>query len=57
LLPLAQYAYNSAELKGTGVTLFFTNYKYTLIAYKAPLIDNAHTQGAIMRVEEFKNLH
>jgi hypothetical protein len=57
LLPLAQYAYNNAESESTSVTLFFANYKYTPIAYKAPLIDSAHVQGAIMKVKELKTLH
>ena len=57
LLPLAQYAYNSAESEGTGVTPFFANYGYTPTAYKAPLIDSAHAQGARMRVEELRTLH
>jgi hypothetical protein len=57
LLPLAQYAYNSAESEGTGVTPFFANYGYTPTAYEAPLIDSAHAQGAIVKVEELKTLH
>jgi hypothetical protein len=54
---LAQYAYNNAKSKGTGVTPFFANFGYTLIAYKAPLIDSAHAQGVIVKVEELKTLH
>jgi hypothetical protein len=42
LLPLAQYAYNSSESEGNGVTPFFANYGYTPSAYKAPLIDSAY---------------
>ena len=57
LLPLAQYTYNNVELEGTSVTPFFVNYEYTLIAYKAPLIDNAHAQGAIMKVKKLKTLY
>ena len=30
------------ELKRTSVTLFFINYKYTLITYKALLINNIY---------------
>ena len=54
---MIQYAYNSAESEGTGVTPFFANYGYTLIVYEAPLIDSTYAQGAIMRVEELKTLY
>jgi hypothetical protein len=57
LLPLAQYTYNNAESEGTGITSFFANYGYMPIAYKAPLIDSAHAQGAIIKVKELKTLH
>ena len=57
LLSLAQYAYNSAESEGTGITPFFANYGYTLTVYETPLIDSAHAQGAIMKVEELKTLY
>jgi hypothetical protein len=40
-----------------GITLFFVNYKYILITYKALLINNAYIQGAIMKVKELKTLH
>ncbi len=42
LLPLIQYTYNSIELKGIGIILFFANYKYILVAYKSLLINSAH---------------
>ena len=42
LLPLAQFAYNSVESKGTGVTLFFANLRYTLEVYYALLINLAY---------------
>ena len=45
------------ELKGINIILFFINYKYTLIAYKASLIDNAYIQGVIIRVKELKTLY
>ena len=57
LLPLAQFAYNSAESEGTGVTPFFANLGYTPEVYRAPLIDSAHAQGAILKVQELKELH
>ena len=57
LLPLAQYAYNSAESEGTGVTPFFANYRYTPTAYKVPLINSTYVQGAIIKVEELKTLY
>ena len=57
LLPLAQFAYNSAESEGTGVTPFFANYGYTPEVYKAPLIDTAHAQGATVKVTELRTLH
>jgi hypothetical protein len=57
LLPLAQYAYNSAESEGTGVTPFFANYGYTPSAYRTPLSETTHAQGAKVKVEELKTLH
>ena len=54
---MAQYAYNSAESEGTDITPFFANYRYTLTAYKAPLIDSIYTQGAIVKVKELKTLY
>ncbi len=36
--------------------LFFANYRYTLITYKAPLINSVYTQGAIIKVKELKTL-
>ena len=57
LLPLAQFAYNSAESETTGVTPFFANHGYNPSIYKAPLIDSAHAHGAILKVEELKTLH
>ena len=42
LLLLAQFAYNSVESKGTGVTLFFANLRYTLEVYYIPLINLAY---------------
>ena len=56
-MPLVQYAYNSAESEGTGVTPFFANYGYTPTAYEAPLIHSVYAQGAIMKVEELKTLY
>jgi hypothetical protein len=57
LLPLAQYSYNSAESETTGVTPFFANYGYTPTAYDTPLIDKAHAQQAIAKIDEIKALH
>ena len=57
LLSLAQYTYNSAESEDTGITPFFANYRYTLIAYKTLLIDSIYTQGAIIKVKELKTLY
>jgi transposase InsO family protein len=56
-LPLAQYAYNSAESETTNTTPFFANYGYTPEIYQAPLIDTAQADGAILRVQELKELH
>jgi hypothetical protein len=39
LLPLAQFAYNSSESEGNGVTPFFANYRYTPEAYYLPMKD------------------
>jgi transposase InsO family protein len=57
LLPLAQFAYNSSESEGTGRTPFFANYGYTPEAYKPPLIDKAHAQQAMIKVDELTELH
>ena len=45
------------ESESTGVMLFFVNYGYMLIVYKALLIDSIYIQGAIIRVEELKTLY
>jgi hypothetical protein len=42
LLPLAQFAYNSAELEGTGVTPFYANFRYTPEVYQTLLINTAY---------------
>jgi hypothetical protein len=39
---LAQFAYNSAELEGTGVTPFYANFRYTPKVYQALLINTAY---------------
>ncbi len=57
LLPLAQFAFNSAESEGTGVTPFFANYGFTPKAYKTPLPDSADAQEAKVKAEELLNLH
>ena len=57
LLPMAQYAYNSAESEGTGYTPFYANLGYTPTVYEAPLVDKAKSNQAILRVEELKELH
>jgi hypothetical protein len=54
---LAQFAYNSAESKGTGVTPFYANFRYTPKVYQALLINTAYAQGAIVKVKELKALH
>ncbi len=57
LLPLAQFAFNSAESEGTGVTPFFANYGFTLIAYKTPLPNSANAQEAKVKAEELLTLY
>ena len=49
--------YNSAESEGTGVTLFYTNYGYTLEIYKALLVDIVYIYSTIVKVEELKALY
>jgi hypothetical protein len=56
LLPLAQFAYNSAESDGTGVSPFFANYGYNPTAYRTPLDDTKNAQEAIVKVEELRTL-
>jgi hypothetical protein len=57
LLPLAQFAYNSSESEGNGVTPFFANYGYTPEAYHPPMKDEWHAQGAMIKAEELTKLH
>ena len=45
------------ESEGTGVTLFYTNYRYTPEIYKALLVDIVYTHSAMVKVEELKALY
>ena len=45
------------ESEGTGVTLFYTNYRYTLEIYKALLINIVYIYNTIVKVEELKALY
>jgi Chromo (CHRromatin Organisation MOdifier) domain len=57
LLLLAQFVYNSAENKTTGVSLFYANYGYELTVFKEPYKTNLESQAAILQVQQLRHLH
>ena len=56
-LPIAQFAYNSADSETTKVSPFHANFGYNPTAYGTPMADGIMSQGAITRVDELKLLH
>jgi hypothetical protein len=57
LLPLAQFAYNSAVTETTKVSPFYANYGYDPVAYQTPLPTNTLSQDAMIQVDNIKSLH
>jgi hypothetical protein len=57
LLPLAQFAYNSADQETIGVSPFYANYGYNPTAYNAPLPDTGSANEAMLQGGELKELH
>ena len=45
------------ESEGIRVTLFYTNYGYTLEIYKALLVDIIYTHSIMVKVKELKALY
>jgi hypothetical protein len=57
ILPMAQFAYNSAMTEATKVSPFFANYGYQPEAYRQPRPDEARAEQAIIVVEQLKSFH
>lgn len=57
LLPLAQFAYNSADAETTGTSPFYANYGFNPTAYHNPVTDEIQAQEAIVLVDQLKILH
>jgi hypothetical protein len=57
LLPMAQFAYNSASTETTKVSPFFANYGFEPEAYRTPRTSEYAAQRAILSVENIKELH
>jgi hypothetical protein len=57
LLPLAQFAYNSADTDSTKVSPFFANYGFNPEAYRTSLSSAHQSAEATVRAEELKALH
>jgi hypothetical protein len=57
LLPLAQFAVNSAESETTGMSPFYATYGFNPDAYHHPIEDETPNQSATQKVELLKELH
>ena len=57
LLPLAQFAYNSAKSEPIQISPFLANLGYNPEAYKQPRRDNIMAEEAIVKTNELRELH
>jgi len=57
LLPLAQFAYNSAKSEATKTSPFFANYGHEPEAYRHPRPDAIRAERATIMVEKLQGLH
>lgn len=57
LLPMAQFAYNSARNETTGMTPFYANYGYEPTAYRQPRKKVANAEEALMLAKNMTALH
>lgn len=57
LLPIAQYAYNSAVSESTGFTPYQANYGFTPTIMNEPRTDERPAQTALERSKELKEIH
>jgi hypothetical protein len=57
ILPMAQFAYNSATAEATKVSPFFANFGYQPEAYRQPRPDKARAEQARIIVEQLKSFH
>jgi hypothetical protein len=57
ILPVAQFAYNSAMTETTKVSPFFANYGYQPEAYRQPRQDKVRAEQAMIAVEQIKVFH
>ena len=57
ILPIAQFAYNSAMSEATKVSPFFANYGYQPEAYRQPRPDETRAEQAMIAVEQIKTFH
>jgi hypothetical protein len=56
LLPMAQFAYNSATSEATGMTPFYANFGYELAAYREPR-QGPKSEQAMVTTDKLKALH
>jgi len=56
LLPLAQFAHNSAKNETTATSPFFANYGYEPTAYRQPRKDDVNAQESIVLASRLKDL-
>jgi hypothetical protein len=57
LLPLAQFAYNSAKSESTKISPFYANYGYEPEAYRQPRKDGVMAEQAIILASKMKELY
>ena len=57
LLPLAQFAYNSAKSEATQTSPFFANHGYQPEAYRQPRKDKIRAEQATVLVDKLQELH